>query len=58
MQLPNNNRSGQSKTATSLHDFYIYRFKHQQQRKHHIIFQIVVGFSQLLHVIHTGEIPN
>ena len=47
MQLPNDNCSGQSETATSLHYFYIYRLKHLQQRKRHIIFQIVVGFSQM-----------
>jgi hypothetical protein len=48
MQLPNDNRSGQSETATALHDFSIYRLKHLQQRKCHITVQIVVGFSQLL----------
>jgi len=47
MRLPNDNRSGQSETATSLHHFYIYRLKGLQQIKRHIIFQIVVAFSQL-----------
>jgi hypothetical protein len=48
MQLRNDDRSGQSETATSVHEFCIYRLKHLQQRKRHIIFQIFVGFSQLL----------
>jgi hypothetical protein len=47
IQLPYNNRSGEGETARSLREVYIYRLKRLQQRMS-LIFQILVGFSQLL----------
>ena len=42
-----NKRSGERETARSFHEINIYRLKNLQQRMRHI-FQILVGFSQLL----------